>query len=49
MVFLKLESYDLFEQLIQYGSVDSLMANIEGQILPRIWTQGNTKCKVTLD
>lgn len=43
---LELESYDLFEQLIQYGSVDSLMANIEGQILPRIWTQGNTKCIV---
>ena len=43
---LKLESYDLFDQLIRFGSVDSLMEDITGQILPRIWTQGNTKCIV---
>lgn len=41
-----LESYDLFEQLILFSSVDSLIKSIEGQILPRIWTQGNTKCVV---
>ena len=41
---LKLESYDLFEQLILYGSVDNLMESIEGQIMPRIWTQGYTRC-----
>ena len=43
---LELESYYLFEQLIIYGSVDNLMKSIEGQILPAIWTQGNTKCIV---
>ncbi len=41
---LELESYDLFEQLILFGSVDNLMESIEGQIMPRIWTQGNTRC-----
>lgn len=40
----ELESFDLFEQLVLFGSVDSLMANVEGQILPRIWGQGNSKC-----
>ena len=43
---LELESYDLFEQLIVFGSVDNLMESIEGQILPRTWTQGNTRCIV---
>lgn len=43
---LELESYDLFEQLIIFGSVDNLMESIEGQILPRTWTQGNTRCIV---
>ncbi len=43
---LELESYDLFEQLILFGSIDNLMESIEGQILPRIWTQGNTRCIV---
>ena len=39
-----LESYDLFEQLIILGSTEKLKASLEGQLLPRIWTQGNTKC-----
>ena len=43
---LKLESDDLFKQLILFGSVDSLVESIKGQILPRIWTQGNSKCIV---
>lgn len=43
---LELETYYLFDQLITFGSVDNLMKSIEGQILPRIWTQGNTKCIV---
>ena len=43
---LELESYDLFEQLIVFGSVDNLMESREGQILPRTWTQGNTRCIV---
>lgn len=42
----KLESYDLFQQLILFGNMDSLYASIDGQMLPRIWTQGNTKCIV---
>ena len=41
-----LESSDLFEQLISYGNVDELFANIKGQILPRIWSQGKTKCVI---
>ncbi|WP_147367735.1 hypothetical protein [Butyrivibrio sp. X503] len=40
----ELESYDLFEQLILFGNVDSIVANVEGMILPRIWTQGDSKC-----
>ncbi|WP_035783197.1 hypothetical protein, partial [Butyrivibrio sp. NC2007] len=39
----ELESYDLFEQLILFGNVKSLVENVEGQILPRIWTQGKSK------
>ena len=39
-----LESYDLFEQLILYSNVDSLFESVNGQILPRIWSQGKTKC-----
>ncbi len=42
----ELESYDLFQQLILFGNTDSLCESIDGQILPRIWTQGNTKCIV---
>ena len=43
----ELESYDLFEQLILFGNTESLLENISGQLLPRIWTQGNTKCIVS--
>lgn len=43
----ELESYDLFEQLILFSNADSLLDNISGQILPRIWTQGNTKCIIS--
>lgn len=39
-----LESFDLFEQLILYSSIDRLLESLEGQIFPRIWGQGNTKC-----
>ena len=42
----KLETYDLFEQLICYSSVDNLFNSIKGQILPRIWSQGKTKCVI---
>lgn len=44
---IELESYDLFEQLILFGNTESLLGNISGQLLPRIWTQGNTKCIVS--
>ena len=43
---LELESYDLFEQLILFGNTDTLLESVDGQILPRIWAQGNTKCVV---
>lgn len=42
----QLESFDLFEQLILYNNIDNLVAILDGQILPRIWVQGNTKCVV---
>lgn len=41
-----LESYELFEQLILYSNVDSLFEYVNGQILPRIWSQGKTKCVI---
>lgn len=39
-----MESYDLFEQIVLYSSIEDLKDNVSGQLLPRIWTQGNTKC-----
>lgn len=42
----ELESKDLFEQIILFGSVKNLRESIEGQLLPRIWSQGNTKCVI---
>ena len=42
----ELESYDLFEQLILFGNTEKLSQNINGQLLPRIWTQGDTKCVI---
>ena len=42
----EIESYDLFEQLILFNSVENLLKSLNGQLLPRIWTQGNTKCVI---
>lgn len=36
----------MFEQLILFSSVDNLVESLNGQLLPRIWTQGNTKCVI---
>lgn len=36
----KCSSSDLFEQLIEYGSVSELNESCEGQLMPRIWSQG---------
>lgn len=44
---IELESPDLFKQLIDYGSVESLIECTAGQLLPRIWAQGNTKCIIS--
>lgn len=43
---IELESYDLFEQLILFNSVENLADSINGQLLPKIWIQGNTKCVI---
>lgn len=46
----KCSSNDLFKQLIEYGSVATLNEFCEGQLLPRIYSQGKTKailCKPT--
>lgn len=42
----ELESYVLFEQLILFSNTEKLLQSICGQLLPRIWTQGNTKCVI---
>lgn len=44
---IELESYDLFGQLVLFSNTEALNENISGQLLPRIWTQGNTKCIVS--
>lgn len=44
---IELESYDLFEQLILFSNTESLLESTLGQLLPRIWAQGNTKCIVS--
>lgn len=41
-----LEANDLFEQLIFYNNVDNLFESVKGQMLPRIWSQGKTKCVI---
>lgn len=43
---IKHETYNLFQQLILYNSVDNLFESVKGQILPRIWSQGKTKCVI---
>ena len=43
---IRLESYDLFEQLILFNNIDNLIAYVEGRMLPIIWGQGNTKCVI---
>lgn len=43
---IKLESDDLFKQLIIFGNAENLIECVTGQLLPRIWTQGNSKCIV---
>ena len=43
---IEIKSYDLFEQLVLFNNIDNLMASVNGQILPRIWSQGNTKCVI---
>ena len=43
---IELEANDLFEQLILYGNVDNLFKSVKGQMLPRIWSQGKTKCVI---
>lgn len=42
----ELQSYDLFEQIILFSNVDNLLQSTIGQLLPRIWTQGDSKCAV---
>ena len=42
-----LESYDLFEQLIYFNSIDNLFESVRGQNLPRMWSQGKTKCIIS--
>lgn len=46
----KLENRNIYEQLILDKSVNGLLDYMDGQIMPRIWSQGKTKaviCKPT--
>lgn len=42
----QLKSYDLFEQLVLFGTTEKIAESVAGQLLPRIWTQGNTQCAI---
>ena len=42
-----IESECLFEQLIANSSYDAINEYLEGALLPRIWSQGNSKCIIT--
>ena len=41
-----LDSYDLFEQLILFNNIENLFKSVSGQIFPRIWQQGKTRCVI---
>ena len=41
-----LESYALFEQLILCQSAENLDKCLEGQLFPRLWRCGGTRCTV---
>lgn len=43
---MELKSYDLFQQLILYANMEDLIQNVTGQLMPRIWSQGTTKCVI---
>ena len=43
---IELESYDLFNQLVLMGSVEGLVESVTGQLMPRMWRQGNTRCVI---
>lgn len=43
---IELEYYSLYEQLILYSDAENLAGTVEGQIMPRMWQQGNTRCVV---
>ena len=45
---IELQSYDLFNQLVLYSHPDGLFASVKDQLMPRIWTQGESKCVVCL-
>ncbi|MCH5265790.1 MAG: hypothetical protein J1F02_07810 [Lachnospiraceae bacterium] len=36
--------YSLFEQLILFNNIENLLQSLSGQILPALWSQGNTNC-----
>lgn len=42
----QLKSYDLFEQLVLLSTTEKISQSISEQLLPRIWTQGNTQCMI---
>lgn len=43
---MELKSYDLFQQLILYANMEDLIQNVTEQLMPRIWSQGTTKCVI---
>lgn len=43
----QLTSYSLFVQLILHNTPDILLRTIAGQIMPRMWRQGNVRCIIS--
>ena len=43
----QLTSYSLFVQLILHNTPDILLHTITGQIMPRMWRQGNVRCIIS--
>lgn len=41
------ECLDLFNQLILYNKIKNLTEYLDGQIMPRMWGQGNSKCIIS--
>ena len=42
----KIQSQTLYEQIVVYGNPKSIIAQTEGQMLPRMFEQGDSQCTI---